>query len=99
MRSGSLQLEKNPLNAVLAGPIGTSPGGWPSAFRGVGPKPPEHLDMHEEISPIEQHSFTIADFLPDRVRLQFFKWDVKSQTPEAIEGLQPFHTTEIGRPI
>jgi hypothetical protein len=99
LRSGSLDLEKNPLTTVLSGPIGTSPGGWPSAFRGVGPSSPQHLDLQEEVKPIEQHSFTIADFLPDRVRLRFFKWDVKTQPPEAIDGLEPFHTTEIGRPI
>jgi hypothetical protein len=99
LRCGSLNLEENPLTAVLSGPIGTSPGGWPSAYRGVGPSTPEHLDLQEEVKPIEQHSFTIADFLPDRVRLRFFKWDVKTQPPEAIDGLQPFHTTEIGRPM
>ena len=97
-RCGSVNLEKNPLTTVLAGPIGTAPGAWPSAFRGVGSTPPEHLDVREEVKPIEQHSFTIADFLPDRVRLRFFKWDLKTQPPEAIDGLQPFHTTEIGRP-
>jgi hypothetical protein len=98
LRSGSLDLEKNPLSAVLAGPIGTAPGAWPSAYRGVGSTPPQHLDVREEIRPIEQHGFTIADFLPDRVRLRFFKWDVKTQAPEAIDLLEPFHTTEIDRP-
>ncbi len=98
LRCGSLNLEKNPLTAVLSGPIGTAPGAWPSAFRGVGSTPPRHLDVQEEVKPIEQHSFTIADFLPDRVRLRFFKWDLKTQPPEAIDRLDPFHTTEIGRP-
>jgi hypothetical protein len=98
LRSGSLNLDKNPLTAVLSGPIGTAPGAWPSAFRGVGSTPPEHLDVQEEVKPIEQHSFTIADFLSDRVRLRFFKWDLKTQSPEAIDRLEPFHTTEITRP-
>jgi len=95
LRSGSTNLEKNPLTTVLAGPIGTAPGAWPSAFRGIGATPPEHLDLQEEIKPIEQHGFTMADFLHDRIRLRFFKWDLKTQTPEAIDSLQPFHTTEI----
>ncbi len=99
VRSGSLRLENNPLTAVLAGPIGTSPGGWPSAFRGVGPKPPQHLEVREEVSPVEQHSFTIADFLPDRIRLRFFKWDIKTQPTDVIDRLEPFHTTDIGRPV
>ena len=99
VRSGPVNLEKNPLTTVLAGPIGTAPGGWPSAFRGVGSTPPQHLDVREEVKPIEQHSFTIADFLPDRVRLRFFKWDLKTQRPEAIDTLEPFHTSEVGRPV
>ena len=97
LRSGSMNLEKNPLTAVVAGPIGTAPGAWPSAFRGVGSTPPQHLDIHEEVKPIEQHGFTIVDFLPDRIRLRFFRWDRKTQAPEAIDTLEPFHTTELGR--
>jgi hypothetical protein len=99
LRSGSLSLADNPLTTVLSGPIGTAPGAWPSAFRGVGSTPAQHLDLQEEVKPIEQHSFTIADFLPDRIRFRFFKWDLKTQPPEAIDTLQPFHMTEIGRPV
>jgi hypothetical protein len=98
LRSGTLNLEKTPITAVLAGPIGTGPAAWPSAFRGVGSTPPAYLDVNEEIKPIEQHSFTIADFRPDRINLRFFKWDVKTQSPDAIDSLQPFHTAEVGRP-
>ena len=83
---------------VLAGPLGTRPEGWPSAFRGIRASPAAYLDLREEIKPIEQHSFTIADFLPDKIVLRFFKWDLKTQTPEAIDTLEPFHTTELGRP-
>lgn len=99
LRAGKLNLEKNPVTAVLAGPIGTGPAAWPSAFRGVGSTPPAYLDVREEVKPIEQHSFTMADFLPDRIVLRFFKWDVKTQSPDAIESLEPFHTTELGRPV
>ena len=99
MRSGTLDLAKNPLTAVLAGPIGTAPGAWPSAFRGVGSTPPHHLEVQEEIKPIEQHSFTIADFLQDRLVLRFFKWDLKTESPDAIDRLEAFHTTELGRPV
>jgi len=99
LRSGKLNLERNPITAVLAGPIGTGPGAWPSSFRGVGSTPPAYLDVQEEVKPIEQHSFTMADFFPDRIVLRFFKWDVKTQSPNAIDTLQPFHTTELGRPI
>ena len=70
------------------------------AFRtpGIGASPAAYLDLREEIKPIEQHSFTIADFLPDKIVLRFFKWDRKTQSPETIDTLDPFHTTELGRP-
>jgi hypothetical protein len=96
-RAGTLNLERNPITAVLSGPIGTRPAGWPSARRGVAATPPAHLEMHEEVKPIEQHGFTLADFTPDRIVLRLFKWDVQSQSPDAIDSLEPFHTTELGR--
>ena len=97
LRSGTLDFSANPITIALSGPIGTGDSLWPSAFRKVGPTPPVGLDMREEVKPIEQHGFTIADFLPDRVRLRQFKWDVKTQPPEAIDTLEPFHTTEVTR--
>ena len=78
LRSRKLDLSANPTTAVLAGPIGTRPGGWPSARRGTGALPPVHLDMVEEIKRIEQHGFTMVDFTPDKIVLRFFKWDVKT---------------------
>ena len=96
-RSGRIDLQANPVTTVLSGPIGTRPGGWPSAFRGAGATPPVHLDMREEVKPIEQHGFTLADFLPDRIVLRLFKWDVTAQPPDAIDTLEPFHTTELAR--
>lgn len=82
---------------MLAGPIGTGPGGWPSAFRGIGATPPSHIDLHADVEPIEQHGFTLVDFLRDRIVLRLFAWDVKSQSPEAIDGLEPFEILELGR--
>ncbi len=96
-RSGVIDLRANPVTTVVAGPIGTAPGGWPSAFRGTPPVPPAHLDLREAIKPIEQHGFTIADFSPDTITLRFFKWDVKTERPEAIDHLEPFHTMELGK--
>jgi len=98
LRSGSLDLRGNPITIALSGPLGTSARLWPSAFRGVGPTRPAHLDMSEDLTPLEQHGFTLVDFLPDRVTLRFFKWDVKTQAPDAIDGLEPFHVAERARP-
>lgn len=97
LRSGSIEMSSNPVTTVLAGPIGTAPTGWPSANRGVGATPPAHLDIRETVKPIEQHGFTIVDFTPDRIELRMFKWDVKTQPPEAIDSLEPFHTEELTR--
>jgi hypothetical protein len=98
LRSGSLDMKVNPIHAVLSGPIGTRAGGWPSTgSRGTLAMPPAHLDMEESVKPIEQHGFTVVDFTPDKMALRLFKWDVKTQPIEAMDTLQPFHTTELVR--
>lgn len=97
LRAGALDFRSRPITAVLSGPIGTSPAGWPSAVRGIGATPPAHLDLQEDVKPIEQHGFVLADFLPDRITLRLFKWDVKSQPPEVIDTLEPFHTANLAR--
>ncbi len=100
LRSGKLDLGNNPVTTVLAGPIGsrTTPLGWPSGRRGTSAMPPAHLDMAEEVKPIEQHGFTLVDFTADKVALRFFKWDWRTQAPDEIDSLQPFHVTEQARP-
>jgi len=97
LRTGALDFAANPINAVLTGPIGTGPAGWPSGSRGIGALPPAHLDMDERVKPIEQHGFTIADFAPDKIVLRMFKWDVRTQSVDAIDTLEPFHTAELTR--
>ena len=101
LRSGGLDLRANPITTVLAGPIGSRPGplGWPSGRRGTGAMPPAHLDMDEQVNPIEQHGFTLVDFTPDKMVLRLFKWDWKTQAVEAIDTLEPFHTAELMRPV
>jgi hypothetical protein len=98
LRSGALDLSTNPVVTALTGPIGTGAGGWPSSIRKVRPTPPLGLSVDEQIPPIEQHGFTLADFTPDQIVLRFFKWDVRTQTAEALDRLEPFHTAELKRP-
>lgn len=97
-QTGATELLANPVVAVLSGPIGTGERGWPSNVRKIGPQPSLHLRLEEQVKPIEQHSFTLADFTPDKVTLRLFKWDVKTQPPEAMDTLEPFHTVELARP-
>lgn len=96
-RAGQVNLAGRPLTAVLSGPIGTSIRGFPSVVRGIGATPPEHLDLEESVAPIEDHGFTLVDFLPDRIILRQFKWDVDLQPLEAIDRLEPFFMTELPR--
>ena len=94
-RAGGLNLGTRPITAVLSGPIGSSVRGFPSVVRGIGATPPEHLDLEESVAPIEDHGFTLVDFLPDRMVLRQFKWDVDMQPLDAIDRLEPFYTTEL----
>jgi hypothetical protein len=55
--------------------------------------------MEEQVRPIEQHSFTLADFTPSSIQVRLLKWDWKTQGVEAIDTLEPFHTTELIRPV
>jgi hypothetical protein len=97
MRSGQLDFSSNPVIAVLPGPLGTSTGGWASEFRGVGPMPPQHLDMQETVKPIEENGFLLIDFTPEAITLRYFKWNQKTQPISDIDALEPFHTTELKR--
>ena len=96
-RSGDVDLRERPVTTVLSGPIGTSPMGFPSVARGIGATPPQHLDLEEIAAPIEDHGFTLVDFLPDRLVLRQFRWDVDREPLEAIDSLEPFSTTELAR--
>jgi hypothetical protein len=97
MRSGTDDLSSNPVTAVLSGPVGTRPGGWPSGRRGIGATPPSHVDLREDVKPIEEHGFTIADFTRDGVELRLFKWSVDRDAPELLDTLEPFYTARIPR--
>jgi hypothetical protein len=98
LRTGTADLSSNPVVAVLTGPVGTRPSGWPSGIRKIGAQPSLHLRMEEQVQPIEQHGFTLTDFMPDKVVLRMFKWDVKTQKPEDIDTLEPFRVVELARP-
>jgi hypothetical protein len=100
LRSGALDLRANPITTVLSGPVGSRPNplGWPSGRRGTGALPPAHLDMDEQVKPIEQHGFTLVDFTADKMLLRMFKWDWKTQSVDAMDTLEPFHTAELMRP-
>jgi hypothetical protein len=98
MRTGLVDLSKNPVNVVLSGPLGSGDLVWPSAFRGVGAMPSVHLDVLEDLKPLEENGFVIADFTPDKIVLHYFRWNAHRDTLASIDALEPFRTTELKRP-
>jgi hypothetical protein len=97
-RSGPLDFSKNPVVVVLSGPLGTGDRGWPSAFRGIGATPPGRLQMEENLKPLEENGFIIADFTADGITIRFFRFNYHKQNPEIIDTLEPFRVTELKRP-
>ena len=98
LRTGSVDLSRNPVQVVLSGPLGTGDLAWPSAFRGIGAMPSVHLDMDERLKPLEENGFTIADFSGDKVVLRYFRWNAHRDPVEAIDRLEPFRVTQLSRP-
>jgi hypothetical protein len=74
LRTESVGLSKNLLNVALSGLLRWRDLVWPSAFRGVGAMPSVHLDMREDLKPIEENGFVIADLTPDKIVLHHFRW-------------------------
>jgi hypothetical protein len=98
MRTGSIDLGQHPVHVLLTGPLGSGDLVWPSAFRGIGAMPSVHLDMQEDLKPIEENGFVIADLTPDKIVLRFFRWNAHRDSLDAIDTLEPFRTTELKRP-
>ena len=97
-RSGGVDMSANPMTAILSGPVGTAPRSWPSASRGIGATPSEHIDLKELAAPVEQHGFTLVDFFSDHMEVQLFKWDVNSESVDALDRLEPFYTVDLTPP-
>jgi len=97
MRCGGLDFSKKPINVILSGPLGTGDRGWPSAFRGIGASPPNHLTMEEDLKPIEENGFILADFTAESITVRYFRFNYHQQSPDAIDTLEPFRVTELKR--
>ncbi len=94
-RSGDLDLSANPVHAVLTGTLGTA-NGWPSDYRGTPPLAAIGL-VHETRGEVfEKNGFTLLDVTPGEVTVRLFAWR-SSESVEAIDTLQPYHTYTIAR--
>jgi hypothetical protein len=93
-RSGELNFD-NPVQTILAGPIGTGTG-WPSSARGIDATVPVDLEVEERASPIENNGFSIFDIDTDSIEVRQFAW-LPEQGLDAIDNLQPFSTFRLSR--
>jgi hypothetical protein len=94
MRSGSADMSRNPVVTVVPGTLGTMTG-FPSDSRGIGVQHPNHLDMVDAWTPIEENGFTVADFYRDRIELAFFVWSHERQRVSDIRSLEPRHRVAL----
>jgi hypothetical protein len=95
-QTSGADLQKNPVNVLLAGPISTGSTGYPSSARGTPPTHSLYVKAEEKLKPVEENGFTIVDFTPDRITAKLFKWR-PPQPDQAIDSLEPFHTVEFRR--
>jgi hypothetical protein len=97
-KCGILDFSNKPVVVILSGPLGTGDRGWPSAFRGIGASPPNHIVMQEDLKPIEENGFIIADFTRESITVRYFRFNYHQQQAEMIDTLEPFRVTELKRP-
>lgn len=94
LKSGDLDLSKNPVHLILNGTLGTGRAGWPSAARGLAPSKPTVVQLERNIQPIEKNGFSIVDITPDKIVCRLFVW--REPDPfEAIGSLEPYEVIEI----
>jgi hypothetical protein len=93
--TAGIDLGKNPVTSILAGPLGTTGYGWPSFFRGTKPQTPSGLTVDEVQPALEENGFLIVDLTPKDITIQFFKW--RYEAVDAIDTLEPFRTTRLER--
>jgi hypothetical protein len=95
-RTGHLDLSQNPVQIALSGTLGTDRLGFPSTARGISAQPPSHLDLQEQIAPLEENGFLLAELTVEGIVLKFFRWNSTTQSEDEIDRLRPFHVLELG---
>jgi len=93
--SGDIDLSANPVDAILAGTVGTRTR-WPTNSRGFFPGTPGKLIGTDTAETVEKNGFTLFDVTPDHVEVRQFSWR-PPEPVEAIAALQPYATFRIER--
>lgn len=96
-RSGDLDLSRNPLHALVAGPVGTANNGFPSTARGAFPFTPAALKAEALNKLEEKNGFTLFDVTREKIEVRQFTWR-PPEPIEAIATLQPSSKFTIARP-
>ena len=94
LRSGDLDLTRNPVISIASGSLGTGMRSFPSSFRGIVAKPPTDLEMEERLSCVEKNGFIIADFTTTEITIRFFAWR-PPEPLEDIDTMESFHQLVI----
>ncbi|MGH6770131.1 MAG: hypothetical protein ACRECO_14035 [Xanthobacteraceae bacterium] len=97
MRTGKLDMSRNPVVTIVPGTVGSMTN-YPSSSRGIGVQHPVHLDMVDAWTPVEENGFMVADFFKDKIDLAFYLWSHKRQTVADIQSLEPRHRVTL-RPV
>ena len=80
---------------VLPGTVGSMTN-FPSGRRGIGVQRPNHLDLVDAWTPIEENGFSmVADFHRDRIDLEFYVWNHKTQSVSDIPALELKHRATL----
>jgi hypothetical protein len=87
-KSGTLDLEKNPIEAFIMGPLGSS--AFPSAVRGLKAEAPKGIGMEEYFENVEETGFSIVDITEDQVHIKMYKFLSERDQLSDIPNLDPF---------
>jgi hypothetical protein len=94
--SGELSFEDDPIPSLLTGSLSVDKGGFPSGgLRGIEAQPPTMLTVEEELPSYEKAGFTIIDFTPEKITVQFFGWKHGEDSVSDISTLEPHFVFEV----
>ncbi len=92
-RSGNIYLEKNPIEAFIVGPLGST--AFPLGIRGVKVAVPTDRGMDEYFENVEKTGFSILDITEDNIQVRMYKYLSERDEPSMISELTPFKTITI----